>query len=346
LYKQGFFAKITARVGAPQTSIGKTIHRIEEGCLLDPTTMLLKSRSPVHKPARLQRGARIGVVAPAGSVEPESLEAGIAAIRAEGFEVELSHGIFERKGYLAGDAKERANDLLDYFRRSDIDAIFCARGGFGSIQVLPYLSVELKKYPKIFVGYSDITVLLNWLRQFCGMVTFHAPMVAMDFARGLSEQSRAYLWRVLSGETRTWKLDLEETIRPGRAESELMGGCLSILVTTLGTPYEVDTRGKLLFLEDIGEQPYRVERMLTHLKMAGKLDKVAGVLFGDFTNCDGDGPRDVKQVIKDLFVDAPYPVVMGMKAGHAEENLTLPFGAKMLLDGNAAIMQLLESPVI
>jgi len=313
---------------------------------LNPKTKLLKSRLPVHKPRRLQPGARVGVVAPAGSVKSESLEAGIAAIRAEGYEVDVARGIFDCKGYLAGDAKERAKDLTDYFHRSDIDAIFCARGGFGSIQMLPYLDSALKNYPKIFVGYSDITVLLNWLRQYCGMVTFHAPMVAMDLARGLSDQSRSYLWPVLSGEIQRWKLALGETVRPGRAESELMGGCLSILVTTLGTPYEVDTQGKLLFLEDVGEKPYRVERMLTHLKMAGKLDDVAGVLFGDFTDCDSDSSRNIKQVILDLFRHARYPVVMGMRAGHGDENLTLPFGVKMILDANAATLQLLESPVV
>ena len=312
---------------------------------MNATTNVLKSRSAVHKPGRLKRGGRIGVLATAGIVEPKSLEAGIAAIRAEGFEVELSKRIFDGKGYLAGEPKERAKELVDFFRRSDIDAIFCARGGFGSMQMLPYLGSELKGYPKIFVGYSDVTVLLNWLRQCCAMVTFHAPMVAMDFARGLSKQTRAHLWPVLSGEIRNWQLDLGATIRPGQAESELMGGCLSILVTTLGTPYEIDTRGKILFLEDVGEKPYRIERMLTHLKMAGKLDHVAGVVFGDFTNCDGEGSRDVKQVIVDLFYDAPYPVVMGMRAGHGDENLTLPFGAKMVLDGNAATLQLLESPV-
>lgn len=310
------------------------------------TKKVLKSRSPVHKPARLKRGARIGVVATAGSVEPGSLEAGIAAIRAAGFEVELGTRVLECRGYLAGEAKDRAKDLIDFFHRRDIDAIFCARGGFGSMQMLPYLSLELKKYPKIFAGYSDVTVLLNWLRQCCGMVTFHAPMVAMDLARGMSAQSTAFLWRVLCGDVSSWKFDLGATIRPGRAESELMGGCLSILVTTLGTPYEVDTRGKLLFLEDVGEKPYRVERMLTHLKMAGKLDGVAGIVFGDFTNCDGDGPRDVAQVIVDMFDEAPYPVVMGMRAGHGDENFTLPFGVKMILDGNAATLQLVESPVI
>jgi muramoyltetrapeptide carboxypeptidase len=306
---------------------------------------VLKSPLAVHKPARLKPGARIGVLAPAGCVDRQSLEAGVNAIRTEGFEVELGAGIFAQNGYLAGDPQARSKDLMDFFHRGDIDAVFCARGGFGSIQMLSYLTSELRKYPKIFVGYSDVTVLLNWLRQFCGMMTFHAPMVAMDLARGLSEQGKSHLWGLLSGQISAWKLDLTETIRPGRAEAEMMGGCLSILVTTLGTPYEIDTRGKLLFLEDVGEKPYRIERLLTHLKMAGKFDQVSGVLFGDFTNCEGDGPRDVNRVIVDLFHNAPYPVVMGMKAGHGQENLALPFGAQMKLDGDRATLELLDSPV-
>lgn len=304
-----------------------------------------QSRLAVHKPPPLKRGARIGVVAPAGCVGQEQMRAGVEAIRAEGFEVELAANVFECNGYLAGDPKLRAQDLLEFFRRPDIDAIFCARGGFGSIQLLPFLTMELQKHPKVFVGYSDVTILLNWLRQFCGMLTFHAPMVAMDIARGLSQQSKAHLWQVLTGEMAEWKLALGEVIQPGRVEADMIGGCLSLLVTTLGTPYEIDTRGKLLFLEDVGEKPYRVERMLTQLKMAGKLADVAGMLFGDFTDCEGDGPRGLKQIVVDLFGDTAYPVVMGMKAGHGRENLALPFGARMALDGNTSTLELLESPV-
>ena len=299
----------------------------------------------VHKPQRLKTGGRVGVVAPAGCVEPNSLQAGIETIRAAGFEVELGANLFAHDGYLAGKAEERARDLWDFFERGDIDAIFCARGGFGSVQVLPYLSSELRSHSKIFVGYSDITILLNWLRQFCQMVTFHAPMVAMDLARGLSEPDGEYFWPVLTGRIDSWKVKLGEVVRPGKAESEIVGGCLSILVTTLGTPYEIDTRGKLLFLEDVGEQPYRVERMLTHLKMAGKLDRVAGVLFGDFTNCNGTSSRGIREIVGDIFHQAPYPVVMGMRAGHGAENLTLPFGVRMKLDGDAAILEMLEAPV-
>ena len=247
---------------------------------------------------------------------------------------------------LPGPAEGRAQDLGDFFQRRDIDAIFCARGGFGSFQLLPYLNAAISNYPKIFLGYSDVTILLNWLRQTCGMVTFHAPMVAMDLARGLTEASNAHFWSLLMGEMSDWKISLGEVIRQGRAESELMGGCLSLLVTTLGTPYEIDTRGKLLFLEDVGEKPYRIERMLTHLKMAGKLNDVAGVLFGDFTDCESDGSRGVREVIIDMFRDVSYPVVMGMKAGHGPENFAMPLGIKMRLDGDSANLEMLETPVV
>ena len=300
----------------------------------------------VHKPSRLVAGARIGVIAPAGCVDRESLLAGVAAIETQGYAVELAQGVFDSKGYLAGEAAGRARDLASFFQRGDIAAIFCARGGFGSIQTLGFLSDDIKKHPKIFVGYSDITILLDWLGTRCGMVTFHGPMVAMDFARRLSNRSSEHFWGMLSGRNRTWKLPLGEIIRGGCVEAEMTGGCLSMLVTTLGTPYEIDTRGRILFLEDIGERPYRVERMLTQLKMAGKLDHLAGVVFGDFTNCHGDGPRDVASVLGDLFAKAPYPVVMGLPAGHGEENLALPFGVKMRLDGQGATLEMLEPPVL
>jgi muramoyltetrapeptide carboxypeptidase len=310
-----------------------------------PKTASEQPQTAVHKPLRLRPGGRIGVIAPAGCVAPDLLQAGVEAIRAEGFEVELSANLFAADGYLAGKASARAEDLTKFFQRRDIDAIFCARGGFGSVQLLPYLSPELGDHAKIFVGYSDVTTLLNWLRQYCNMVTFHAPMVAMDMARGLSQRVKAHFWDVLAGTTGTWKLDLGEVIRPGCAESEIMGGCLSLLVTTLGTRHEIDTVGKLLFLEDVGEPPYRLERMLTHLKLAGKLDRPAGVVFGDFTGCDGAGSRGLREIVHDIFHEAPYPVVMGMRAGHGSENLTLPFGVKMMLNGNAGTLEMLEAPV-
>lgn len=294
----------------------------------------------------LKYGEKIGVVAPSGAVNEEQLRVGVEALRHAGFSVELARGILHRKGYLAGEPEKRAEDLQDFFKRDDIAAIFCARGGFGSIQILPLLDAELiRLHPKIFVGYSDVSILLNWLLQRCGMVTFHGPMVAMEVARGLQGQSEEFFWQTLLGKKRQWQIRGCETIRPGFAEGEMVGGCLSIVVTTLGTPYEINTKGKILFLEDIGEKPYRIERMLTHLQMAGKLDAVAGLVFGSFTNCDGAGERGLQEIIRDLFRNAPYPVIGGLAAGHGEDNLLLPFGVKMALDGKAGALSLLESPL-
>ena len=300
----------------------------------------------MHKPRRLASGARIGVVAPAGSVDVMALQVGVAAIEAQGFVVELAPGISQRSGYLAGAAADRARDLIEFFLRDDIAAIFCARGGFGSVQTLDHLPEDLAKHPKLLVGYSDITILLNWLGARCNMATIHGPMVATDLARGLSLRSAAHFWDMLSGRIDRWELTLGESLRGGQVEADLVGGCLSMLVTTLGTPYEIDTAGKILFLEDFGEAPYRIERMLTHLRMAGKLDRLAGVVFGDFTHCHGDGPRDVRAVIGDIFGAARYPVVLGLPAGHGAENFAVPLGVTMRLDGDRATLAMLESPVI
>lgn len=302
---------------------------------------------PVHKPAPLPPGGRIAVVAPAGCVEESDLQIGIAAIRAQGFAVEWQPNLLARKGYLGGDESARARALIEYFQRDDVDAIFCARGGFGSAQLLPILACEKRLPAKIFTGYSDITMLLNWLLQYRHMVTFHAPMVATDLARGVVGRTKEQFWGTVTGSVRHWEIRFGPALRPGATVGELVGGCLSLLVTTLGTPYEIDTRGKILFLEDVGEKPYRIERMLTHLKLAGKLRQLAGVIFGDFTNCEGDGSRNLAQIFGEIFHDAPYPVVMGLAAGHGAENLTLPLGVKMGLDvnGSEAALRLMESPV-
>ena len=298
------------------------------------------------KPIALKKGDTIGVVAPAGSVQDDQLQAGVDALLRVGFRVELSDGIRERKGYLAGEKEKRAKGLEEFFVREDIRAIFCARGGFGSIQLLPILNPDvIRLHPKPFVGYSDVTALLNWLLQRCGLVTFHGPMVSMEIARGLEGRTADFFWHTLMGEKSPWQIPACRTVRSGLVEAVMVGGCLSTLVTTLGTPYEIETGGKILFLEDIGEKPYRIERMLTHLQMAGKLQGIAGLVLGNFTDCEGDGERGLSEIIQDLFHRVPYPVVSGLPSGHGEENLLLPFGVRMALDGKSGVLSLLESPV-
>ena len=300
----------------------------------------------IRKPSPLKKGDRIGVLAPSGAINDGQLSAGVSALQREGFEVVLAEGISERKGYLAGEKEKRATALEKLFVREDVHAIFCARGGFGSIQLLPLLDpATIRSHPKIFVGYSDVSLLLNWLFQRCGLVTFHGPMVIMDIARGLKGRSRELFWETLCGTSRKWNVS-GTAIYPGNkvVRGEMVGGCLSVIVTTLGTPYEIQTKGRILFLEDIGEKTYRIERMLTHLKMAGKLEGVAGVVFGQFTDCELGEGRGLAEVMEDLFQDATYPVLSGISAGHGEENLLLPFGVKMVLDGKAGSLSLSESP--
>ncbi|TMA13164.1 MAG: LD-carboxypeptidase [Deltaproteobacteria bacterium] len=300
----------------------------------------------LFKPAPLRKGEKIGIVAPAGSVDEGQLNTGVNAVLEAGFQVELAPGILGRIGYLAGEKEQRAKALEDFFHRPDIRAIFCARGGFGSVQLLPFLDAEaIRRRPKIFVGYSDVSILLNWLLQQCSMVTFHSPMVANELAQGLEGRNKDFFWGTLLGEKRQWQIQLGAIIRPGVVQAPMIGGCLSTIVTTLATPFEIETADKILFLEDIGEKPYRIERMLTHLQMAGKFKGIAGLVFGSFTDCEGQEERGLVEIIRELFRDAPYPVVEGLAAGHGKENILLPFGVQMALDGTAGVLSLLESPL-
>ncbi len=300
----------------------------------------------MQKPAALKPGDKIAVVAPSGKVDDEKLKAGVAALERAGFAVETADNILARKGYLAGAAESRAAALRGFFTRPDIAAIFAARGGFGSIQMLPHLDAgAIRRHPKIFVGYSDLTIVVNWLVERCGMVAFHGPMVAMELARGLEGRNADFFWGTLTGKKPRWEIDVGESVRAGAAEGALAGGCLSTIVTTIGTPYEIDTAGKLLFLEDVAEKPYRIERMLTHMKMAGKLDRLAGLVFGSFSWCEGDGEREVAEIIREMFRDAPYPVATGVPAGHGDDNILLPLGVRMRLDVGARRLSLLEPPV-
>jgi muramoyltetrapeptide carboxypeptidase len=305
-----------------------------------------KTLRKLQKPPALKPGDKIAVVATSGKVEEGQLKSGVAALKEAGFAVETAENILARKGYLAGEAKGRAAALQNYFERSDIAAIFAARGGFGSIQMLPHLDPDvIRRRPKIFVGYSDLSIMLNWLVQRCGMVAFHGPMVAMELARGMNGRNAEFFWGTLRGEKKAWEIDLGETVRSGQGEGEAAGGCLSTIVTTIGTPYEIDMRGKILVLEDVAEKPYRIERMLTHLQMAGKLDGLAGLIFGSFTYCEGDGEREVSEIIREMFREAPYPVATGLPMGHGDDNVIMPLGVRMRLDAGARRLFLLEPPV-
>lgn len=281
-------------------------------------------------------GGTVGVVAPGGAVNADALERGVAALAALGFEVRVGEHVLARERYFAGAAETRFADLLAMLDDPEVGAIVCARGGYGTAHLLSRLDPErVAARPKLVVGYSDVSPLLGWIVERCGVVAMHGPMVATDFAKGLTGRAAERFTALLAAPTTTWREPAAEVIAPGSATGRLVGGCLSSLAALLGTPYAVETAGAILFLEDVAERPYRVDRMLTHLRLAGKLESIAGVVLGSFANCDGDGDDVVREVFRAFFADAPYPVVAGFPAGHLSENLPLALGLPVRVDADA-----------
>lgn len=300
-------------------------------------------RNLMLKPAALRKGDLIAVVAPAGAVEPVVVTAGVRLLEELGYRVLVGPSVFNRDGYLAGSDAQRVADLERMFHHPDVQAIFCARGGYGTGRLLPFLNLDaVRARPKIFVGFSDVTFLLNHLVQRAGLVTFHGPMVS-DLAQRPEAARR--LLDLLTGDRSSWKAAAAEVVQPGTAEGVLAGGCLSVVVSLLGTPYDIDTTGRLLFLEDVNEKPYRIDRMLTQLKHAGKLDGVAGVVFGEMIGCTADPEEavSVRDIVREAFADARYPVAMGLPSGHGSGGVTLPLGVRARLAGER--LTLLEAPL-
>lgn len=297
----------------------------------------------MRKPPPLRAGQAIGVVAPAGATDVAALDAGVRVLEQAGFRVRLGASVRQRSGYLAGSDSERLRDLEAMFRDPEVGAILASRGGYGSGRLLPLLDIEVvKRQPKALVGFSDLTFLLTHVLQAAELVTFHGPMVV---GIGRHPEEAAPLLGMLTGDRAGWNLSAKHIIEPGTAEGMVVGGCLSVIVAMLGTPYELQTAGRLLFLEDVNEKPYRVDRMLTQLRQAGKLDSVAGVIFGEMPGCSAE-PNEavtVRDVIREAFASDRYPVAMGLPTGHGEGHATLPIGVRARLAGER--LTLLESPL-
>lgn len=297
----------------------------------------------MRKPAALRAGDLIGVVAPGAAVEERAVQAGARVLEQAGYRVRIGESVLKRDGYLAGREADRLADLVGMFEDPEVRAIVAARGGYGSGRLLPLFDPAVaQQHAKIFVGYSDLTFLLTQLVQRAALVAFHGPMLA-DLDKNLD--GAAALLGLLSGDRGGWNLSASKIIQPGTAEGVIVGGCLSILVAALGTPYALDTAGRLLFLEDVNEKPYRIDRMLTQLRQAGKLDDVAGVIFGEMAGCVSapDEKVSVCDVIRDAFAGARFPVVFGLSTGHGSGATTLPLGIRARLAGER--LSLLESPV-
>lgn len=294
-------------------------------------------RPKVIRPAALRPGDTVGIVAPASNIDEKALKLGTRNLQHLGYEPVFLNSILSRDIFFAGSPERRAAELEAMFDNDDLRAVLCARGGYGSNHLLPLLDLrKFKKKPKIFVGYSDITSLLTWFVD-NGMVAFHGPMVTKDFAHvgGWDED----VWEaVMEGQGCVMEFgpgSAVEGLRTGEAKGILYGGCLSILVASLGTPYEIQTDGKLLFLEDIGAKPYQVDRMLMQLKLAGKLRRAKGIIFGEMLDCVQPGGQDysLKEVILRVLDGLNIPVAYGFPSGHVRSgNVVLPFGVPAALE--------------
>jgi muramoyltetrapeptide carboxypeptidase len=301
------------------------------------------------KPHALKPGDTVAVVAPAAAIERAHLERGVTVLGAMGYRVKVSERALARSGILAGDDRERASELQEYFADPEVRAIFSARGGYGCGRLLPILDLKaIASTPKIFVGFSDATFLLNALVDFAGMVSFHGPMVAMDFARGLGEASLDHLRRLLAGETGSFELPARVALKGGVAEGEVVGGCLSMVAAAIGTPYAAPFDGAILFLEDTGEKAYRIDRMLVQLAQAGVLGRVAAVVFGALRPPDGSEAehRLISECVAEQAARLDCPVLAGIEAGHGSANFTIPFGVRARVDAAARRLSFLEPAVV
>lgn len=290
----------------------------------------------VRIPQPLNPGECIGIVAPASAFDIKKFESGIGVLSSMGFRLDIPEGLLNPNGYLSSSDESRAMHINRYFADPDIKAIFCARGGYGAIRLLEWLDWEtIRKNPKIFVGYSDITVLLSAFYVKCRFAVFHGPMVAT--LTDSDEESKSALLAALTGRN-PYPFSLEDcrTLIPGRGKGPVIGGNLTSLCHLMGTSYAPETKNHIVFLEDRGEAPYRIDRMLAHLSLAGCFEDIAGLVLGSFTEC-GEY-HDIERLAADVLPHRDVPLVSGLNAGHCGRNLTIPLGVPAILDTDSRML--------
>lgn len=307
--------------------------------------MSLRTRAGFLKVKPAGPGSRIGLVAPASPFDRDAFEAGVSELRRLGFEPVYDERVFERRGYVAGEPRRRAAQLIDYWRRDDVAALIAVRGGYGSLQMLPFLSLadaQVARHSRTaFVGYSDVTSVHVWLAACAGMVSIHGPMIDRRLSAGPAAYDPlsflASLREEPMGELRPAGV---EVLKEGEAEGPLFGGTLAQLLASIGTPWAFDPpHGHVLFIDEVGERPYRLDRMLVQLQQTGLLSRASGLVFGQMPKCDEpDGSVTARATVADVLRDFPGPVLYGFPSGHTVTPLvTLPFGvhARMICGAGA-----------
>jgi muramoyltetrapeptide carboxypeptidase len=311
---------------------------------------------PLRLPRRLRPGGTIGIAAPAGPIDEARLVAGVAMLEAAGFKTLRRDDVCARRGYLAGDDARRAAELMQLVEDPRVEAIVCARGGFGSQRILARLDARrVRAAAKPLVGFSDVTTLHLWLRRRAGLASFHGPM--LERGGGLEAHELAALVAALTGEGRLPVALAGEAGFGGSAEGRLVGGNLTLLAASLGTPWEIDTRGAILLFEEVHEAPYRIDRLLGQLGAAGKLARLAGVGVGGLVGCEAE-PRGIdpalhgavagpsaREVVEEALRPLGVPVAFGLPFGHGRPNLVWPLGVRARLDGRRATLHILERGV-
>ena len=327
------------------------------------STLASGTSNGLIKPKALKAGDTVGLITPATYVpDPDRLAAAERALKYFGLKMKMGKNAGKRLGDYRSSVVERTDDLHAMFRDPEVNAVFAIRGGYGSAQLLDRIDYDLiRKNPKIFLGYSDITAMHLAINRHAGLVTFHGPIALSIFTDYTQQSFRKVLfnsepagkftnYQKENGIQPTHPL---RTIRAGVATAPLIGGNLSLIAATMGTPYEIDTRNKILFIEDVGEEAYSIDRMLTQLRLAGKLQQAAGIVFGECQDC---GPRDFQpsfaggyslgEVLDNLLGDLKVPVLSGLTIGHTDDQLTLPLGIMATLDATNGTLELKEAAVI
>jgi muramoyltetrapeptide carboxypeptidase len=305
------------------------------------------------KPRALRPGDRIAIVAPASSFARESFDAGVAELRRLGYDPVYDDSVFARQRYTAGAAALRAAAFHRAWQDPSIAALMAVRGGYGSVQLLPLLDpADIRRSPKAFIGYSDNTSLLSWLTGECGLTAFHGPMLDGRFAKGEKAYDLDTFTRVLTRAQPAGRISHPqvEALHPGEAQGVLLGGTLTNLTASLGTPYAFDPpAGHILFIDDVAERPYRIDRMLTQLRLSGLLSRASAVVFGEMPRCDepAEGGAAVKDVVSELLADFRGPILFGLPSGHTDGAcMTLPFGVRARVVTGAAPAVIVEEAAV
>lgn len=288
------------------------------------------------RPHALKPGDTLGIAAPAGPVDRSALDAGIHALKSMGFNILLPDEIFSRSHYLAGPDQLRAKQLSRLFTDPDVDGIICARGGYGAMRILTLLDAAmLADHPKPFVGFSDITVLLHFLANYCGIVAFHGPTVT-TLGSGDIETRDRFLQALTKKEPIRLSAKFPRLITPGQANGRFFCGNLTLFCHLAGTAFQPDFNGAIVLVEDQGEAPYRIDRMLTQMRLAGYFDHLAGLALGHFSRCGSE--NEIMRIVADRLGGLGIPICGGFGVGHEPDNATLPVGITVNLNADAGTL--------